>query len=171
MLIKGQISYILSRPAIPNFIPFFMKTFWNSGCFLFCFFGFFLWGGGCYYWTLNRLWFLKLVLHVRIRKGNKNLNGAFSFCLSILLLRFKLHRAFPIMPWMHRPNIDIQDASYAVARITTTSLISLQQLLIADSNTFPYHFTIFFSDRIFIRKIPSFFSCSTSSRRGVKGFL
>lgn len=42
MLIKGQISYILSRPAIPNFIPFFMKTFWNSGCFLFCFLVFFM---------------------------------------------------------------------------------------------------------------------------------
>lgn len=38
MLIKGQISYILSRPAIPNFIPFFMKTFWNSGWFFFLFF-------------------------------------------------------------------------------------------------------------------------------------
>lgn len=46
MLIKGQISYILSRPAIPNFIPFFMKTFWNSGCFLFCFLGFFYGEGG-----------------------------------------------------------------------------------------------------------------------------
>ena len=70
----------------------------------------------------------------------------FSFHRSILLLRFKLHRAFSSMPWMHCPIIDIKDASYAVACIATTSLISLQQLLIGDSITFPYHFTIFFSD-------------------------
>lgn len=46
MLIKGQISYILSRPAIPNFIPFFYENILKLGLFFILVFGFFYGEGG-----------------------------------------------------------------------------------------------------------------------------